>query len=204
MQKFDHMVKVRNRSQGKIVLPDHLDLETTSDNLRLLTPSEDDLNMHAVIKASSCQHGKLRRMASRTLTALGYISGKSRVLTDAEGIKSMHEQLKFAASVETVKRSEKKRRESAAIEAKKKRILAAQKKEERLKAKNLKYEKIIMNMTSKLGIGVNDDIGKDVVMRLTGYEIDAYAWVRCGHKVIKGTVTVRREKLINMLGLSMS
>ena len=81
-EKFDHMVKVRNRTFGPAAattISPHLDVHVSADNKRFLDLTADDLNMYSVLQQSTCKHGLRRKVAKRALTALGSVSGVCRL-----------------------------------------------------------------------------------------------------------------------------
>ena len=109
MQRFDHAIKVRNRSLGPVkavkVSP-YLNVEVSRDNKRFLSLNQDDINMHRVLQESMCKHGFRRKVAKRTLNALGNASGICGVLNDDTELVKLKSNLTFAASLEEVRHLE--------------------------------------------------------------------------------------------------
>ena len=200
-QKFRHAVMVRNRTLGLkgVELPSYLDLEVSKDNLRFIQPPPEDLNMHQVLKDSACQHGKRRRVASRTLNALGYAGGVCGNLNDSEKVQDMKEELQFADSLNQVRRKEKDLSEASKRAAAKKREEARARKQERALAKQKKMETTAKDVLCKLGLEVNDKVTIGHLDRLTGREIDSIAWIQHSGLVLKGNVTSRRDQLKKVL-----
>ena len=192
---------VRNRTLGLdgVKLPDYLDLEVTKDNMKFIKPPAEDLNMHQVLRDSACQHGKRRRVASRTLNALGYAGGVCGNLNDPKRICEMKEELKFAESLNQVKVKEKELAVASKKAAAKKKAEVRARKQERAAAKQKRMEATVMNIVSKLGLGVNDKVRVSHLEGITGREIDAIAWVQHSGLVLKGNVTSRRDQLKTIL-----
>ena len=89
LQKFQHAVTVRNRTLGPekgTAISPYLDVEVTKDNQKFLSIKPEDLNMHRVLQESMCKHGFRRKVAKRTLNALGG-AGLCKVLNDGEELK---------------------------------------------------------------------------------------------------------------------
>ena len=107
------MVTVRNRCLGPVKgtrVSAFLDVEESSDNKKMLSLKMEDLNMYQILQESTCRHGKRRKVAARTLDALGYASGISGFLNDSGRLEQIRSKLQFAASIEDAKSIEKKKR----------------------------------------------------------------------------------------------
>ena len=83
--------------------------------------------MHRVLQESSCKHDKRRRVAKRCLTALGLVSGVAGFVNDDKAVKEMKLNLQFAASLEEVRRAEKKLKDDKARDKHDKQYQAARK-----------------------------------------------------------------------------
>ena len=133
--------------------------------------------MHRVLQESSCKHGKRRRVAKRCLTALGLVSGVAVFVNNDKTIKEMKLNLKFAASLEEVKRAEKKLKDDKARDKHDKQYQAARK-----KCKLTKKEKFFKSHASKL----------------TRAQIQAVAF-KDYNVVVTGNLTNMRAKLAGLL-----
>ena len=148
LQRLQHAITVRNRTLGPVkgvTISPYLDVEVSPFNQEMLALTPDDINMHRVLQESSCKHGKRRRVAKRCLTALGLVSGVAGFVNDDKAIKEMKLNLKFAASLEEVKRAEKKLKDDKARDKHDKQYQAARK-----KCKLTKKEKFFKSHASKL------------------------------------------------------
>ena len=201
MQKLQHAIKVRNRTLGPIkgtTLSPYLDVEVSKDNLHFLRLSEDDINMYNVLRQSTCKRGVRRKVAKRTLTALGGISGVCGILNGPEEMKDLRDGLKFAESLEQLRAKEKQRKVTALLERKKKQ-------DERKRNKAAAQEKKKQNMTKiynetrvKLG-RVDMDILKKHVDMINGPQLKAVAFIQCNGEKLRGKVADMREQLRELL-----
>ena len=153
-EKLEHAITVRNRTLGPAAattVSPYLDVEVTPMNQALLELKPEDVNMYNVLQQSTCKSGSRRKIAKRTLTALGGASGMCRILNGPEQLKQLkvmlsftpcltlsltrtkhiafqQDNLKFAESIEEVRVAEKKLNQQAAAAKKQKQVAAVQKK----------------------------------------------------------------------------
>lgn len=180
MQKFQHAIQVRNRSLGPvkgITVSPHLDVAMTEDNKRFLSLSPDDLNMHRVLQESTCRHGRRRKVARRTLNALGGVSGMAGFLNDPTQIKEIKQNLKFAMSLEAIK--------------------SAEKECKRVKAKKLR-DKHYNSARKKVELGPAGTFYKHHAKKLTIPQMKAVALVEF-NAVLVGKAAPVREALVELL-----
>lgn len=99
MQKFDHIVRVRNRALGELALKPspELAIEISETNSELLSMDINDISMHKMLQNSTCKTNKKRFVAKRTLDALGRLSGLSNVLNGKKGLVEIRSGLEFAS-----------------------------------------------------------------------------------------------------------
>ena len=119
MQRFEHAITVRNRTLGPkagTTVSPYLDVEVSQDNEKFLTLKPEDLNMHRVLQESMCKHGFRRKVARRTLNALGGILSFCRILNDGGEFEKLKVNSLFVSSLEAVNSEEKQREEAAAKE----------------------------------------------------------------------------------------
>ena len=140
LEKLQHAITVRNRTLGPeaaTTVSPHLDVEVTPMNQALLELKPEDVNMYNVLQQSTCKSKMRRKIAKRTLTALGGASGLCGILNGSEQLKQLkvmisftphltlsltrtkhiafqQANLQFAQSVEEVKAAEKKLKAEAA------------------------------------------------------------------------------------------
>ena len=89
-EKLEHAITVRNRTLGPAAattVSPYLDVEVTPMNQALLELKPEDVNMYNVLQQSTCKSGSRRKIAKRTLTALGGASGMCRILNGPEQLK---------------------------------------------------------------------------------------------------------------------
>ena len=180
LDRFQHAVTVRNRQYGPgaATTPSpHLDLEITDDNRRMLALNVDDVNMHTILRESTCKRGQRRRVAKRCLNALGGVSGVAGFLNDEEKLVEIKAQLKFAESLETVKHAEKTLKVEKATQARK-----------------VDYGKA----KKKCGLKRDDKFTKSHVQKLTCKQMVAVAFIDFCGKVITGKAAELREQLTQL------
>ena len=133
-EKFEHAITVRNRvlgpTAGTTVSP-YLDVEVTETNQSLLRLKPEDVNMYKVLQESTCKVSMWRKVAKRTLTALGSASGMCGILNGPEQLKKLKANLQFAKSIEECRAREKELKQKATDARKQKQIKAKKKKQER-------------------------------------------------------------------------
>ena len=138
-QQFLHAIKVRNRTLGPVAgtqVSPYLDVEITPDNEMFLKPSADSVNLYHVLQQSTCRHDKRRRVAKRTLNALGGISGMCGIVNGDEQLKEIKKGLKFAESFEEIKWAERELKEKkATVKAQKKKLAEEQRAKRALEMK---------------------------------------------------------------------
>jgi hypothetical protein len=180
LDRFEHAITVRNRSfgEGAATTPStYLDLEITDDNKAMLTLSADDINMHKVLRESTCKTGKRRKVAKRCLTALGGVSGLSGFLNDEKQVDEIKMNLKFAASLEAVKSAAKNIKDAAAKRARKQ-----------------FYDQAV----EKCGLASGELFELCHVKKLTCAQLKAVCFLQCG-EAINGKLADLREKLSSLL-----
>ena len=104
-QKLEHAITVRNRSLGPkkgTTISAYLNVEVTSTNNEMLRLNPEDVNMYHVLQQSACKSDMRRKVAKRTLTALGSASGMCRLLNGPGQLSQLKANLQFAQSVEEV------------------------------------------------------------------------------------------------------
>lgn len=180
LQRFEHAVRVRNRTLGPdkgTTISPHLNVEVSESNRRFLRLSPEDVNMHKVLQQSTCKSGVRRKVAKRALTALGGVSGLARFVNDPEQLAAIRANLQFAESLEDVKHIE---RESKRMKAK--------------KARDKQYAKAL----TKLGLTRGSPICKKHVAKLTIGEMKAIAFIDFD-KTITGKADELRATLVKLL-----
>ena len=197
LQKFEHAIAVRNRTLGPkkaITVSPYLDVHITDDNKKFLDLTDDDVNMHRVLQDSMCKHGFRRKVAKRTLTALGSASGQCRLLNDASQVAKLKENLKFAESLEQIRHQERTRKESAAKQKEIDNTAKAAAKVQRANKKNLKMKALVEKARSKLGIAKDAPFKARHVKSLTADMLQAIAFVY--HQArLNGRVDNKRDQL---------
>ena len=196
-QKFQHSVRVRNRTigEGATKVSPHLNVEVTEDNKRFLQIKSHDLNMYRVLQQSTCRHGARRKVARRALTALGGVSGVCGVVNGVDQLKSIKAGLQFTDSLEHIKFAEKEMKEAArAIKSRKKKAAALLKAE---KAEQLKVKRksVYAALQDKLGLRKEDKVMAIHVAKLTKTQLQAVAFVQCDGGNLKGKVDEMRSGL---------
>ena len=184
MQRFQHSITVRNRLLGPGVATTpspHLDLAVSEDNRRMLQVTPDDVNMHRVLQESTCRSGgKRRKVARRTLNALGGVSGLAGFVNDPVQLDKIRENLKFAASIEEVKHAEFMRKYQKAKKTRDKHYSAAYR---------------------KLGLPPDYRILKKHAPKLTIPQMKAVAFIDCG-ETLTGKAAQIRTELVDLLPAS--
>lgn len=183
IDKFWHAVTVRNRTlgpdRGTTVSP-HLDVEVSEDNKRLLCLKPEDVNMHRVLRESTCRAGgKRRKVARRILNALGGMSGYAHFVNDPDQVREIEQNMKFAQSLEAVKHAERDIKARAAKE---------------------KRDKAWAQAIVKMGLASDSKVFQEHVVgtKLTIPQMKAVAFVECGEVITGNAAAVRRE-LIGLL-----
>lgn len=91
-EKLQHAITVRNRTLGPdagTTVSPYLDVEITSTNQSLLKLKPEDVNMYHVLQQSTCKSKMRRKIAKRTLTALGGVSGMCGILNGPEQLRKL-------------------------------------------------------------------------------------------------------------------
>ena len=199
--KFDHAVTVRNRTMGPKAteLSPYLDVEVTEDNKRFLNIKPHDINMYHVLQQSTCRHGDRRKVARRSLTALGGVSGVCGILNGDEQMKGIKAGLKFAASLEEIKHADKVKKALVKEQNKKKKEAALVKKKQQQAVAKEKRAAAFAAALTKLGLGKDDPVQQSHVAKLSGPQLRAVAFVQCGGLVLKGKVGDMRDRLKPLL-----
>ena len=202
MQRFEHAITVRNRTLGPgkaTTVSSYLNVEVSQDNKRFLALKPDDINMHRVLQESMCKHGFRRKVAKRTLNALGTASGMCGVLNDAEEVEKLKSNLKFAASLEEVRHSERQRKQAKAKQKAQEKVAADAARAKRAREKLLKMEELVRSARKKLGISESTPFNSSHVSELSSTMLSAIAF--CCFKVkLAGKVDEKRKKLVELLG----
>lgn len=201
-QKFQHMIKVRNRTLGPqkaTTVSPYLDVHVTDDNKRFISLTADDLNMHTVMQQSTCKHGKRRKVARRALNALGGVSGIAGLLNDKTKIREIQAGLLFASSFEEMKAKEKKLKQSRALIKKKKEDDAEKARVERAAKAAAKRQETYDAVRVKLGLADNDQIIKTHVSKLSIVQLRAVAFLDCKGARLHGKVADMRQQLRDLL-----
>ena len=123
--------------------------------------------MYHILQESTCKHGKRRKVAARTLDALGYASGISGFLNDSGRLAQIRSKLEFAMSIEDAKAIEKDKKEQAAVKKKRETV---EKEQRRLEKRRRLEERLRNDMVlarQRVGIGPEDPILAEHVPRLT-------------------------------------
>lgn len=200
-EKLQHAITVRNRTlgpkRGTTVSP-HLDVEITSMNQAMLSLKPSDVNMYRVLQQSTCKSDVQRKVAKRTLTALGGASGMCGVLNGPEELKKLKSHLRFAQSIEEVRAAEKQLKQQTAEAKKRKKELAKKKKEERAVARERKLKRSFDKAMEKLGLQRGDPLYRRHMQDLTGPQLKAIAYFQCG-KILTGKVADIREELETLI-----
>ena len=76
-------------------------------NKKLLRLRPEDVNMYQVLQQSTCKSSMRRKVAKRTLAALGGASGMCGILNGPEQLRHLKVNLQFTQSIEDVRSREK-------------------------------------------------------------------------------------------------
>lgn len=190
-EKFEHAITVRNRvlgpTAGTTVSP-YLDVEVTETNQSLLRLKPEDVNMYKVLQESTCKVSMRRKVAKRTLTALGSASGMCGILNGPEQLKKLKANLQFAQSVEECRAREKELRQQAADARKQKQTKAKEKKEARAESLQKKRQMHYDKALEKLGLPAGATVYRHHVNGLTGPQLKAVAFFQVG-ETLTGNVS---------------
>ena len=201
MEKFEHAITVRNRTLGPekaTKVSPYLDVHMTSDNKGFLDLSADDVNMHRVLQESMCKHGFRRKVAKRTLTALGTASGECKILNDEVQLQKLKVNLQFAESLEQIRHKERTRKESAAAQKEADKSARAAARARRVNAKNVKMKKLVEKARLKVGITETADFKPSHVKSLPADMLTAIAFIY--HQArLNGRVADKRAQLKKLL-----
>ena len=197
MQRFEHAITVRNRTLGPkagTTVSPYLDVEVSKDNEKFLALKPEDLNMHRVLQESMCKHGFRRKVAKRTLNALGGASGFCGILNDGVELEKLKANLRFASSLEAVKSEEKKRKQAAAEEKTKAKQKAQAARTKRAQKKRLKMEELVQQARDKVNISNTDPFTSRHVSKLPSNMLCAIAFLQFDVK-LTGKVVDKRNQL---------
>ena len=197
LQKFEHAITVRNRTLGPskaTKVSPYLDVVMTKDNKRFLDLTDDDVNMHRVLQESMCKHGFRRKVARRTLTAMGSASGQCRVLNDAIQVQKLKANLQFAESLEQLRHTERTRKEATALQKEADKTAKAALKAKRANDKNRKMNQLVEKARLKLGITEDDAFKAQHVESLTATMLQAIAFVYHQARLV-GNIKNKRTQL---------
>ena len=101
-EKLQHAITVRNRTLGPVAattVSPYLDVEVTPMNQSLLELKPEDVNMYNVLQQSTCKSTMRRKVAKRTLTALGTASGLCGILNGPEQLRKLKVLLSFTPAL---------------------------------------------------------------------------------------------------------
>ena len=195
LERFQHAITVRNRALGPdkaTTVSPHLDLEITPMNKKLLRLRPEDVNMYQVLQQSTCKSSMRRKVAKRTLAALGGASGMCGILNGPEQLIRLKANLQFARSIEDVRSREKKMKQQAAAKKKQKKKDAEEKRKVRqaaqLQKKKLTYERAL----DKLGLQSDGTVYRRHVKELTGPQLKAVAFFQVGETLTGNVGDMRR------------
>ena len=202
LEKFDHAVTVRNRTlgpkRGTTVSP-YLDVEITSMNKRMLKLKADDVNMYNVLQQSTCRSDVRRKVAKRTLTALGGASGMARLVNGPKQLVKLKANLEFAQSIEEVRAAEKALKRHDAEEKKKKALLIQKKKKARLAARVEKMKKDFDRAMTKLGLQRGMTVYRRHIDSLTAPQLKAVAHFQVGETLTATRIADMRSDMRQLL-----
>ena len=131
-----------------------------------------------VWQESTCKHGKRRRVARRTLNALGGISGLAGFVNDEKSVNEIKLNMKFAQAYEEMKAREKKLKQQKVDNVRQAHYQAAR---------------------AKVKLAKGDKFCKSHAKKLTIKQIQAVAFIDCAGVCLNGKVAQLREQLENML-----
>ena len=103
-EKLQHAITVRNRTLGPeaaTTVSPYLDVEVTPLNQSLLELKPEDVNMYKVLQQSTCKSAMRRKVAKRTLTALGTASGMCGILNGPEQLRQLKVRVRVRVRVIT-------------------------------------------------------------------------------------------------------
>ena len=132
--------------------------------------------MHS--QESTCKLGKRRRVARRSLNALGGVSGLCRFVNDDQAVREIKLNMQFADSLESIRSAEK---SFKAVKANQKR--------------KVHYDKA----RKKLELAKNDKFVKSHASKLTIEQMKAVAFIDCAGVRLAGKADHVREQLKNLL-----
>ena len=204
MQRFEHAITVRNRTlgpQAATTVSPYLDVEVSKDNQKFLALKPEDLNMHRVLQESMCKQGFRRKVAKRTLNALGGASGFCGILNDADELEKIKANLRFASSLETVKNEERTRKKAAAKEKTLTKQKAKAARTARAQKKRLQMEELLKKAREKVKISKTASFTSQHVSKLPSNMLCAIAFVEYD-VVLTGKVADKRHQLQLLLSSS--
>ena len=176
-----------------------MNVEVSKDNKRFLALRDDDVNMHRVLQESMCKHGFRRRVAKRTLNALGTASGLCGILNDEEAVTKLKSNLKFAESLEEVRHREQQRKQAKAKKKAQDKVNADAARVERTRRKRLKMETTLCTARKKIGLSESSPFKARHLKSLSFAALSAIAFLR--FKVgLPGKVEEKRIKLKEIMG----
>lgn len=112
IEKFEHMCRLRIYNCGENALKlSHtlrgMEVEIKEHQKKFIAPNQEDQRIHSVLMSTNVKDiatSSKRKAPQRYLTSLGYVKGVSRILNDDKEFKRIENNLKFAASIEEMKR----------------------------------------------------------------------------------------------------
>lgn len=167
-------------------------------NQALLELKPEDVNMYNVLQQSTCKSTMRRKVAKRTLTALGGASGMCGILNGPEQLRELKVSLKFAQSIEEVWAADKKLKKVTAENKKQKQAAVDKNKKERAASQQQKRQLHYDRALAKIGLLPGDTIFRRYADDLTGPQLKAIAFIHMG-KTLTGSVKDIRKTMEELL-----
>ena len=162
-------------------------------NQALLELKPEDVNMYNVLQQSTCKSSMRRKVAKRTLTALGGASGMARVLNGPDELRELKVNLKFVQSIEEVRAEEKKLKQQAPEKKKQKQAAIDKNKKEREASQQQKRQLHYDRVMKKIGLPSGATVYRRHVADLTGPQIKVIAFIHMDKKLTGSVKDIRKE-----------
>ena len=127
--------------------------------------------MYHVLQQSTCRHGKRRRVAKRTLNALGWGSGLCGIVNGPDQLRELKSGLQFADSFEQIKHAEKKRKLAIADSNRQKKEKKEKDRAEKIAKARAKNKEVYNSAMKKLKLAPDEEIRQDHLIKLTGPQL---------------------------------